>query len=123
MNSTINLPTAGTPEDAERRTWMLATAGMGCAGATATLWPFVSSFAPSERAKALGASVQVNVGDLAPGEMRTVEWRGQPVWLLRRTPEMLASLSNTADLADPNSSTPQQPEYAKIHIGLSSPIY
>lgn len=114
MNATLPLPPSNkTPADPERRTWLLATSAMGCAGAAAVAWPLASSFAPSERAKALGASVEVDIGDLAPGELRTVEWRGQPVWLLRRTPEMLASLSTTTDLADPDSAAPQQPEYAR----------
>ena len=114
MNPALPLPLSGeTPADPERRTWLLASTGMGCVGAAAVAWPLVSSFAPSERAKALGASVEVDISDLAPGELRTVEWRGQPVWLLRRTPEMLASLNATADLADPDSAVPQQPGYAR----------
>ena len=114
MNATLPCPPSDKgPTDPERRTWLLATAGMGCAGATAVAWPLASSFAPSERAKALGASVELDISDLAPGELRTVEWRGQPVWVLRRTPEMLASLSHTADLADPDSTAPQQPAYAQ----------
>jgi ubiquinol-cytochrome c reductase iron-sulfur subunit len=114
MNPSITpADTDERPIDNERRTWLLATSAMGCAATAAVAWPLASSFAPSERAKALGASVEVDIGDLAPGELRTVEWRGQPVWLLRRTPEMLASLSATADLADPDSAAPQQPEYAR----------
>ena len=114
MYPALPLPLSGeTPADPERRIWLLASTGMGCAGAAAVAWPLVSSFAPSERAKALGASVEVDISDLAPGELRTVEWRGQPVWLLRRTPEMLASLNATDDLADPDSAVPQQPGYAR----------
>jgi ubiquinol-cytochrome c reductase iron-sulfur subunit len=66
--------------------------------------PFVASFGPSERARAAGAPVSVDVAGMAPGEMKRVEWRGQPVWVLRRTPEMLESLKKTTPLvADPNS--------------------
>jgi ubiquinol-cytochrome c reductase iron-sulfur subunit len=86
-------------------------AGLATAGA------FVSTFQPSERAKAAGAPVEVDIGDLAPGEMKTVEWRGKPVWILKRTPEMVASLKKTDSLvADPNSERNRDeytPEYAR----------
>lgn len=107
-------PDAQAPRapDPERRTWLLAT---GVAGAVATAGvavPFVSSFAPSERARAAGASVEVDISGLAEGELRTVEWRGKPVWILRRTPAMLESLRQTGHLADPDSKKDQQPAYA-----------
>jgi ubiquinol-cytochrome c reductase iron-sulfur subunit len=57
--------------------------------------PFVSTFQPSERAKAAGAAVEVDIGAIKPGEKLTVEWRGKPVWIVRRTPEQLASLGQT----------------------------
>ena len=96
-----------------RRRWLLATAGLGGALALTAAVPFVASLLPSERAKAAGAPVDVDIGTLAPGEMMVVEWRGKPVWILHRTPEMLASLENAeARLADPGSKAPQQPEYA-----------
>ncbi len=104
-------PDAAT-HDAERRQWLLATAAMGCAATAAVALPLVSSFAPSERAKAQGASVQVEIGDIAPGEVKVVEWRGQPVWVVRRTPEMLAHLDGMSDLVDPDSQKKQQPPYA-----------
>ncbi len=101
-------------DDAERRTWLLATGAAGAVAGVATAVPFVASFAPSERARAMGASVEVDIGDLAPGAMKTVEWRGKPVWIVRRTPEMLAALAgHDAQLADPASDKDQQPEYAK----------
>ncbi|MCB1966735.1 MAG: ubiquinol-cytochrome c reductase iron-sulfur subunit, partial [Candidatus Accumulibacter sp.] len=75
-----------------RRRWLLATAGLGGALALTAAVPFVASLLPSERAKAAGAPVDVDIGTLAPGEMMVVEWRGKPVWILHRTPEMLASL-------------------------------
>ena len=103
-------PTPGT--DAERRTWLLATSAMGVAATAAVAVPFVSSLAPSERAKAQGAAVTMDPTTVAPGELKTVEWRGQPVWVMRRTPEMLASLEGITDLADPASQKPQQPDYA-----------
>ena len=80
----------------------------------ATAVPFVSSFAPSERARAMGAAVEVEIGDIPPGGMKTVEWRGKPVWIVRRSPEMLAALkSPSPDLVDPNSARDQQPDYAR----------
>lgn len=98
--------------DPERRTWLLATGAMGAAATAAVAVPFVASFAPSERAKAMGAAVTMDPATVAPGELRTVEWRGQPVWVMRRTPEMLAALERMDGLADPASEEPQQPDYA-----------
>ncbi len=98
--------------DPERRTWLLATGAMGAAATAAVAVPFVASFAPSERAKAMGAAVTMNPASVVPGEVRTVEWRGQPVWVMRRTPGMLASLEGMQDLVDPASEEPQQPGYA-----------
>jgi ubiquinol-cytochrome c reductase iron-sulfur subunit len=102
--------------DKDRRTWIAITCGAGAVGTVATAVPFVSSFAPSERAKAAGAPVQVNVGALKPGEKLTVEWRGKPVWIVRRTPEQLESLKKTeSQVADPQSQRTQYPTpgYAK----------
>ena len=76
--------------------------------------PFVGSMWPSERAKAGGAPVEADISKLAPGEMQIVEWRGQPVWIIRRTKDMLESIEkNDEVVADPNSEVPKQPEYAK----------
>jgi ubiquinol-cytochrome c reductase iron-sulfur subunit len=98
------LPLPAAASDPERRTWLIATAAAGGAAAVATAVPFVSSFAPSERARAMGAAVEVEIGDIPPGGMKTVEWRGKPVWVMRRTPEMLATLQGQeAQLADPGS--------------------
>ena len=100
--------------DAERRRMLLLTAGTAGVGLAITAVPFVSSFAPSERAKASGASVEVDITDLQPGELKTVEWRGKPVWVMRRTPEMLALLpSLDSRLVDPASKKDQQPAYAR----------
>ena len=90
--------------DQGRRTWVAMTAGAGALGTAAVAVPFVSTFAPSERAKAAGAPVEANIASLKPGEKMTVEWRGKPVWIVRRTPEQLAELpKNDAELADPKS--------------------
>lgn len=102
--------------DSSRRTWLITSCAMGGVGAAAVAVPFVSSFQPSERAKAAGAAVEVDVSTLAPGEKRVVEWRGKPVWVFRRTPEQLATLEkDEAQLADPNSERTAYPtpEYAK----------
>ena len=81
--------------DCGRRRLIVATAAVGGAGAAAALVPFVSSMLPSERAKAAGAPVEVDVSSLAPGQMITVEWRGKPVWILNRTQDMLDTQSPT----------------------------
>ena len=105
-----------TAVDQSRRTWIAITCGAGAVGGVATAVPFVSTFAPSERAKAAGAPVQVDISALRPGEKVTVEWRGKPVWILRRTPEQLETLAKTeAQVADPKSLRTQYPtpEYAR----------
>ncbi|MDH4289194.1 MAG: ubiquinol-cytochrome c reductase iron-sulfur subunit [Aquincola sp.] len=103
--------------DPSRRAWVGIACGAGAIGGVATAIPFVSSFAPSERAKAAGAAVEVDVSTLNPGEMATVEWRGKPVWILKRTPEQVESLNKTdAKVADPQSKRkPDEltPEYAR----------
>ncbi len=102
------------PTDESRRQLLVATSVVGGAGVVAMAAPFVASFAPSERAKAAGAPVEADISKLAPGEMMVVEWRGKPIWVLRRTPEMLASLEKVRDkLADPDSEKSDQPAYAK----------
>lgn len=99
--------------DPKRRQLLFATSAVAAAAGMAVAVPFVSTFAPSERAKAAGAPVEVDISKLAPGAMMTVEWRGKPVWIVNRTPEMLATLEKVeAKLADPQSARPQQPEYA-----------
>ncbi len=90
--------------DQGRRTWVAIACGAGAVGGVTAAVPFVASFQPSERARAAGAAVEVDISDLKPGEKKTVEWRGKPVWIVRRTPEMLATLKKTDPLvADPNS--------------------
>ncbi|MDO9251222.1 MAG: ubiquinol-cytochrome c reductase iron-sulfur subunit [Hydrogenophaga sp.] len=110
--------------DPERRTWLLATSAMGVAATAAVAVPFVSSFAPSERAKAQGAAVTMDPTTVAVGDVKTVEWRGQPVWVMRRTPEMLASLDGITDLADPASKVKQQPDYAtNTHRSIKPEVF
>ena len=103
-----------TEQDQERRKWLLLTGATAGVAAVATAVPFVSSFAPSERARAMGASIEVDIAGIAPGETKMVEWRGKPVWILRRTPEMLAGLAALdKQLVDPASEREQQPAYAQ----------
>jgi ubiquinol-cytochrome c reductase iron-sulfur subunit len=92
------------PIDSSKRTWLIASGCAGAVGGVATAIPFVSTFQPSERAKAAGAAVEVDIAGIKPGEKMTVEWRGKPVWIVRRTPEQLAVLGKITDqLADPES--------------------
>ena len=93
-----------TPIDSSKRTWLIASGCAGAVGGVATAVPFVSSFQPSEKAKAAGAAVEVDISALKPGEKVTVEWRGKPVWIIRRTPEQVAELPKLdSQLADPES--------------------
>ena len=92
----------------------VATFVTGAAGAAATAVPFVASFKPSARAQALGAPVTVDISKLEPGALLRVEWRGRVIYVLRRTQEMLGTLTKDAGmLRDPESEEPQQPEYAQ----------
>ena len=103
-----------SPVDSSKRTWIITSACAGAVGGMATAVPFVSSFQPSEKAKAAGAAVEVDISNLKDGEKLTVEWRGKPVWIINRTKEMLDSLKKTeGEVSDPNSDKPMQPEYAK----------
>ncbi|MDZ4255221.1 MAG: ubiquinol-cytochrome c reductase iron-sulfur subunit [Sulfuritalea sp.] len=100
--------------DCGRRRLLVATAAAGGVAGVAVAVPFVASMLPSERAKAAGAPVEVDISRLAPGEMMTVEWRGKPVWIINRTKEQLESLAKIGEkLADPKSDKNMQPEYAK----------
>ena len=80
--------------DTSKRTWLIATGCAGAVGGIATAVPFVSTFQPSEKAKAAGAAVEVDISAIKPGEKLTVEWRGKPVWVFKRTPEQLAALKS-----------------------------
>ena len=105
------------PIDTSKRTWLIASGCAGAVGGIATAVPFVSTFQPSERARAAGAAVEVDISALKPGEKMTVEWRGKPVWVIRRTPEQLAALPKlVGQLADPKSQRKQDeltPAYAR----------
>jgi ubiquinol-cytochrome c reductase iron-sulfur subunit len=103
--------------DSSKRTWLIASSCAGAVGAVGAAVPFVGSFTPSERARAAGAPVEADIGGLKPGERMTVEWRGKPVWIVKRTPEQIAELpKNDGLLADPQSKrNPDEltPKYAR----------
>lgn len=99
--------------DKTRRNLVVATSLAGGAASVGAAVPFVTSMWPSERAKAAGAPVEVDISSMTPGELKVVEWRGKPVWILRRSQEMLESLKESvAQLTDPKSEASSQPEYA-----------
>lgn len=106
-----------SPVDSAKRTWMIASGCAGAVGAGFAAVPFVSSFQPSERARAAGASVEVDISGLKEGEKLTVEWRGKPVWIIKRSPQQLEELKKLdGQLADPTSARkPSEftPEYAR----------
>ncbi len=101
--------------DAEKRKFLIATSAVGALGVTSVAVPFVKSMTPSERAKAAGAPVEVDISKIEPGSMMTAEWRGKPVWIINRTDEMTAELSKHNDqLSDPMCNVvSQQPNYCK----------
>ena len=102
------------PADARRRRLLVSTSAMGAVGLVAAAVPFVESLSPSERARAAGAPVEADISRLAENELMTVEWRGKPVWILHRSPGMIAHIdADMARLNDPQSQRSQQPAYCK----------
>jgi ubiquinol-cytochrome c reductase iron-sulfur subunit len=90
--------------DNSKRTWIIASSCAGALGGGAAALTLGGSLMPSERAKAAGAAVEADISALKAGEKMTVEWRGKPVWILKRTPEQMAALDKVKDqLADPDS--------------------
>ncbi len=104
-----------TDVDANRRRFLTASvAVVGGAAVVGTAVPFVAAWQPSERARAIGAPIEVDISPLEPGQMLTEKWRGQPVWIISRTPEILEALPGIDDrLRDPESTQNQQPKYAR----------
>jgi ubiquinol-cytochrome c reductase iron-sulfur subunit len=99
--------------DKTRRNLIVAGSVAGGVAGVGAAIPFVASMFPSERAKAAGAPIEVDISRIAPGELQVFEWRGKPVWILRRTKEMLAALkTNEPRLSDPASKASEQPKYA-----------
>jgi ubiquinol-cytochrome c reductase iron-sulfur subunit len=113
--------------DGGKRTWIIASGCAGAVGAGFVAVPFVSSFEPSERARAAGAAVEIDISGIKPGEKLTVEWRGKPVWIVRRTPEQLAVLPKLdSQLADPQSKRNADeltPKYARNEDRSIKPEY
>jgi ubiquinol-cytochrome c reductase iron-sulfur subunit len=108
--------------DKTRRNLIVATSAVGAAAGVGAAVPFVISMFPSERAKAAGAPVEVDLTKIAPGSIEIVEWRGKPVWVIRRTKEMLDSLKTvTGRLSDPNSKSSDQPKYAENEFRSQKP--
>ena len=99
-----DIPVDPKKVDASKRTWLIASGCVGAVGGAAVAIPFVSTFQPSERAKAAGAPVEVDIGAMQEGEKLTVEWRGRPVWILKRSKSQLDELPKLdGQLADPDS--------------------
>jgi ubiquinol-cytochrome c reductase iron-sulfur subunit len=110
--------------NSRRRFLIAATSIAGGIASIGVATPFVMSMLPSERAKAAGAPVEIDITKLEPGMLLLVEWRGKVVWVLNRTSEMLATLKKVdSELADPKSEKPQQPAYAKNDTRSIKPQY
>ena len=108
--------------DKTRRNLVVATSVVGGAASVGAVVPFVASMWPSERARAAGAPVEVDVARIPAGELAVIEWRGKPVWVLRRTKEMLESLKAVEPrLSDPQSKSSEQPKYAQNEYRSASP--
>jgi ubiquinol-cytochrome c reductase iron-sulfur subunit len=108
--------------DKTRRTLVVATSVVGGVAGVAAAVPFVASMLPSERARAAGAPVETDISRLAPGELAVIEWRGKPVWVIRRTQEMIESLKSvTPRLTDPGSKASEQPKYAENEYRSAKP--
>src|SRR6266446_5140344 len=105
-----------------RRNLIVATSAVGGAAGLGVAVPFAASMWPSERARAAGAPVEVDLSRIAAGELGVVEWRGKPVWILRRTKEMLESLKAVEPrLSDPQSKASEQPKYAENEYRSKNP--
>jgi ubiquinol-cytochrome c reductase iron-sulfur subunit len=101
-------------DEKRRRLLLVATSGAGAVIAGGVAAPMLVSWFPSAKALAAGAPVEADISKLEPGQQITLEWRGKPVWVLRRTPEMVARLAQNAGfLADPESKSSKQPDYVK----------
>ena len=102
------------PGLSRRRFLTTAATVVGGAGAIATTWPFISTMKPSARTKAIGGPVEVDIGDMKPGELKIEKWQGKPVWILRRGKQVLEDLVTLDDtVRDPDSLENQQPDYAR----------
>jgi ubiquinol-cytochrome c reductase iron-sulfur subunit len=110
--------------DKGRRFLLVSTGVAGAVAGVAVAVPFAMSMWPSARARAAGAPVEIDISKIEPGMMITEEWRGQPIWVIRRTKEMIDNLPNLdAEMADPKSNVKQQPDYAKNEGRSIKPEY
>jgi ubiquinol-cytochrome c reductase iron-sulfur subunit len=111
--------------DTSRRRFLTTTASVvGGAGAAATTIPFISTLSPSAKTKAIGAPIEVEIGDLQPGERKIVQWQGKPVWILRRDEASLSGIKSLdGEVRDPASEEQQQPEYAQNEYRSVKPEY
>lgn len=125
VNPNDNSEPAAEAVDEQRRRFLLTATGvLGGVGVACALKPLVSSWLPSAKAQAAGAPVQVDLSRIEPGQQVTVEWRGKPVWIIRRTQEMLQQLrANDGQLRDPDSLVEQQPAYAQNEYRSINPEY
>ena len=115
---------ADAVDTGKRRFLTAATAVVGGVGTAFLLVPFLSAWNPSAKARAAGAPVEADISKLEPGQMMTVEWRGKPIWIVRRTEQNLKDLPTLNDqLLDPDSEMPQQPEYCKNEYRSRKPEY
>jgi ubiquinol-cytochrome c reductase iron-sulfur subunit len=111
-------------DNKRRRVLIAATSVVGAVGAGFAAVPFIASMNPSAKARAAGAPVEADISKLEPGGLLRVKWRGKPIWIVSRTPEMLEALPSLDPLlADPNSEVPQQPEYCKNPTRSIKPQY
>ncbi len=111
-------------DHSKRRTLTIAASAVGGVGAAFAAVPFVASMLPSAKAQAAGAPIEIDVSKLEPGQRITAEWRGKPVWVIRRSQEQLKGLDEvTSMVRDPNSEIPQQPEYAENEYRSINPEY
>lgn len=112
----------GDVSQGRRRFLIGATSVVGGVGVVGAAVPFVASWNPSAKAEAAGAPVTVNISKIEPGQQITVEWRGKPVWIIRRTPEMLENIEKLSErMKDPNSEAPQQPPYIEGTVRALKP--
>ncbi len=111
--------------DKDRRRFLTAAATVvGGAGAVAAAVPFISTLTPSAKARAIGAPVEIDLSDLAPGGLKIEQWQGKPIWILRRSKEDLDTLPGLAEeLRDPDSEVEQQPAYASDEHRSIKPEY
>lgn len=111
-------------DESRRKFLVTATTVMGSVGLAAAALPFAASLLPSAKAQAAAAPIEVDISHLQPGQMMTVEWRGKPVWIFRRTKTMIDDLyRHEKALRDPESNVKQQPEYAHNEHRSINPDY